>query len=80
VFEIIISPNKKFLIKITGVTMLGTGKGTVKPPDIVLHGHQIAPQHAFIERLGSEVILHPISEHTTLDQRQVHGPTPLKPG
>ncbi len=60
--------------------MLGTGKGTKKAPDIVLHGSQIAPQHAFIERLGDEVILHPISELTSLDGRKIHGPTPLQPG
>ncbi|XP_035703291.1 serine-rich adhesin for platelets isoform X3 [Folsomia candida] len=60
--------------------MLGSGKNTVKPPDIVLHGPQIAPQHAFIERLGDEVILHPISEHTSVDGRKIHGPTSLEQG
>lgn len=62
--------------------MLGTGKGTIKPPDIVLHGSQIAPQHAFIERLGDEVILHGISENTSVDGRRIslNEPTPLQPG
>jgi len=60
--------------------MLGTGKGTLKAPDIVLHGSQVAPQHAFVERLGDEVTLHPISEATTLDGQPVTQPTPLQPG
>ncbi len=61
--------------------MLGTGKGCVKPPDIVLHGTgDVAPQHCFIERLDDEVVLHPISELTTVDGSRVSGPTTLLSG
>jgi len=61
--------------------MLGTGKGCVKPPDIVLHGQgDVAPQHCFIERLDQEVTLHPISERTTVNNSGVSGPTPLHSG
>lgn len=60
--------------------MLGTGKGCVKPPDIFLHGSHVAPQHAFVERLSNEAVLHPISEETSIDGRHIKGPTPLRSG
>lgn len=60
--------------------MLGSGKGCVKPPDIVLHGTRVAPQHAFVERIANEAMLHPISEETSIDGRHVKGPTPLHSG
>jgi len=61
--------------------MLGTGKGCVKSPDIVLHGPQVAPQHSFLERVfGDEVILHPISELTSVNNVRISGPTPLASG
>lgn len=68
------------VITITGVTMLGSGKGCVKPPDIVLHGTRVAPQHAFVERIANEAMLHPISEETSIDGRHIKGPTPLHSG
>lgn len=60
--------------------MLGSGKGCIKPPDIVLHGTRVAPQHAFVERLVNESVLHPISEETSIDGRHIKGPSPLRSG
>ncbi|CAG7823750.1 unnamed protein product, partial [Allacma fusca] len=61
--------------------MLGTGRGCLKPPDVVLHGTGVEPQHCFIERnsVDDEVILHPISELTAVDDVPISGPTPLVP-
>lgn len=60
--------------------MLGNGKGCVQPPDIVLHGSNVAPQHAFVEVLANETVLHPICEETSINGHHIKGPTPLVPG